>query len=109
MEAVADLRAQVLFGLGWVGASGWQRQELNISSVSQELFPLLTGRSLPFEEALDWLQFVYIADWTGGLRGAYVHVPFSFHAGVMVCALSSLIPAPAEALPGILRSLYAWT
>ena len=32
------------------------------------MFPLLTGRELPFKETLDWLQFAYTTD----RSGAYV-------------------------------------
>ena len=51
---------------------GAEEQDLNIMTVSQELFPLLTGQAPPFEEALNWLQFAYTAD----RMGAYV-VPAS--------------------------------
>ena len=41
---------------------------LNVFDASTSLFPLLTVREPPFEEALDWLKFAYTAD----RAGAYV-------------------------------------
>ena len=41
---------------------------LNVFEALTGLFPLLTGREPPFEEALDWLQFTYTVD----QAGAYV-------------------------------------
>ena len=39
---------------------------INIAATSKEISPLLTGPAPPFEEALDWLQFAYVTDGTGG-------------------------------------------
>ena len=37
----------------------------NITEVGQLILPILVGRTPPFEETLDWLQFVYTTDRTG--------------------------------------------
>ena len=47
--------------LFWREADG----PINGFEASTGLFPLLTSRELPFEEALDWLQFAYTADRAG--------------------------------------------
>ena len=38
---------------------------LNVFEVSKGLFPLMTGREPPFEEAFGWLQFTYTVDRAG--------------------------------------------
>ena len=42
-----------------------EEQDITIAAASQGLLPLMTDQALPFEEALDWLQFAYTADQTG--------------------------------------------
>ena len=45
--------ASLLLGTSW-----------NIAEVRQAVFPLLADWAPPFEESLDWFQFLYTEDWT---------------------------------------------
>ena len=49
------------YWLLWREADG----PLNVFEASTGLFPVLTGRELTFEEAIDWFQFIYTADQVG--------------------------------------------
>ena len=61
----------------------------NVFEASAGLFPLLTGRELPFEADLDWLQFAYTADRVG----AYVAPASTFFVPSAVAEGDDLFPA----------------
>ena len=64
-EGGRDLSYQ---GITFVTPDGTSRlinTSRKIVEVGQLLFPILVGQAPPFEETLDWLQFVYTADRTG--------------------------------------------
>ena len=71
---------------------------INIFEASTGLFPLLTGREPPFEEALNWLQFAYTTDRVG----AYVAPASTLLAQSMVAEGGEIFPA----LLAHLRRLY---
>ena len=48
------------------GASRLLNALRNIAEVGQLMFPILVGRAPPFEETINWLQFVYTTESTGG-------------------------------------------
>ena len=87
--------------LFWREADG----PINGFEASTGLFPLLTSRELPFEEALDWLQFAYTADRAGdyGAPASTVLAHFAVAEGV-----NSFRRFWRTSGDSILRCTYMW-
>ena len=62
---------------------------LNVFEASKSLSPLLTGQNPPFEETLNWLQFVYTMD----RAGTFVAPASTVLAQSAVAEGGKLIPA----------------
>ena len=64
-ESGRDLACQGLAFVAPDDAARLLNTSRNITEVGQLILPILVGRTPPFEETLDWLQFVYTTDRTG--------------------------------------------
>ena len=82
-DAIQEGREDGWFVVPWIGLLGveflhpdcesWllkmeEDRPLNVFSTYKGLLPMMTGRDLPFKEALNWMQFAYTVD----QEGAYV-------------------------------------
>ena len=69
------------------------------------MFPMLNSREHPFEEALDWLQSTYTADWAG----AYVAPASTVLAHSAVAEGDKLFPALLAHLVRLYPEVYGPT